>query len=53
MYLRMLRVDKVCEHLYIFSNPSIQTSHECFVITGMVNSCYGPCSLLLIYCTLV
>ena len=41
-----LRVDEVCKHSYMFSNPSIQPGHECFVITGMVNSCYGPYSLL-------
>ena len=46
MYPRMLRVGKVCKHSYIFSNPAIQPGHECFVITGVVNSCYGPYSLL-------
>ena len=46
MYPRMLRVDEVFKHSYIFSNPSIQPGHECFVITGVVNSCYGPYSLL-------
>ena len=46
MYPRMLRVDEVCKHSYIFSNPSIQPGHECFVFTGVVNSCYGPYSLL-------
>ena len=50
MYLRMLQVDDVCKHSYIFSNSSVQTGHECFVITGMVNSCYGPYSVLLIFC---
>ena len=49
---RMVRIEEVCKHSYIFSNPSIQPGHECFVITGMVNSnCYyGPYSLLLIFC---
>ena len=44
---------EVWKHSYIFSNPSIQPGHECFLMTGMVNSCYGPYSLLLIYCMLV
>ena len=35
--------------LYIFSNPSMQTGHECFLTIGMVNSCYGPYSILLIF----
>ena len=47
MYLRMLRVDEVCQHSYIFSYSSIQPGHECFVITGMVHS------RLLIFCMLV
>ena len=49
----MLQVDEVCKHLYIFSNPKIQSDHECFVITGVVNSGYGLYSLLLIFCMLV
>ena len=53
MYPRMLRVDEICKHSYMFSNPSIQSGCECFVITGMVNSCYGPYSLLFIFYMLV
>ena len=49
----MLRVDEVCKDSYMFSNPSIQSDYECFVITGMVSSCYGPYSLLFIFCMLV
>ena len=49
----MLRVDEVCKHSYIFSNPSIQSGYECFAITGIVDSCYGPHSLLFIFCMLV
>ena len=46
MYPRMLRVDEVCKYSYIFSNVSIKPGHECFVITGLVNSCHGPYSPL-------
>ena len=49
----MLRVDEVCKHSYILSNTSVQPGHEGFVIIGMVNSCYGPYSLLLIFHILV
>ena len=49
MYPRMLRIDEVCKHSYIFSRPSIQPAHECFVITEVVNFFYGPYSLLSIY----
>ena len=49
----MLRVDEVCKHSYIFSNLSIEPGHECFVITRMVNYCYGACSHLLIFCLAV
>ena len=52
MYPRMLRIDEVCEHLYIFSNPSTQSGYECFVIMEMVNSFYVPYSFLLIFCML-
>ena len=45
MYPRLLGVDEVCKHSYIFSNSSIQPGHERFVITGVGNSCYGPYSL--------
>ena len=31
----------------------VQPGHECFVITGMTNSCYGSYSLLLVFCILV
>ena len=44
----MLRVDEVWKHSYLFSNPSIQPVHERFVITGTVNSCYDPYSVLFI-----
>ena len=50
---RMLRFDEVYKHSYIFSNLSIQPGHKCFVITGMVSSCYGRYSILLIFCLLV
>ena len=53
MYPRMLQVDEVCKHLYIFSNPSIQPGQECFVIPGVVKSFYGLCSLSLIFGVLV
>ena len=52
MYLRMLRVDEVCQHSYIFSYSSIQPGHEGFVITGMVNIVMVH-SRLLIFCMLV
>ena len=41
----MLRADEVCKKWYIFSDPSIQPVYDCFVITGMTNSCYGPLSV--------
>ena len=53
IYSRMLQVDDVCKHSYIFSNSSVQSGYESFIITRKVNSCYGPYSLLLIFCMLV
>ena len=46
----MLRVDEVGKHSYVFSNPSMQPGHKCFVFIEMDNSCYGPYLLLLIFC---
>ena len=45
-YPRMLRVGEVWKHSDISSNVSIKPVHECLIITGRTNSCYGPCSLL-------
>ena len=30
----MLRVDEVCKHSHMFSNPSIQPGHECYHCDG-------------------
>ena len=49
----MLRVDEVCKHSSIFSKPSIQPGHECFVIRGMVNSCMVRIHFFLKFCMLV
>ena len=53
MYPRILKVEVVCKCSSIFSNLSIQPGHECFVITGTVNPCYGLYSLSLILVMLV
>ena len=44
----MVRVDEVCKRSCIFLNPSTQPGHECSVIIGLVSSCYGLYSLLLL-----
>ena len=49
----MLQVDEVCKHSYMFSKTSLESGYDCFVISGMVNSCYGPYSLLFKFCMLV
>ena len=49
----MLGVDEVCKHSYVFSNPSIQSGYECFVVTWIVSSCYGPYSLWFIFFMLI